>query len=535
MLVRKVLAQGTGNQSAATLAALGSATSAAYPLQAMGAAQSQTFTMHFPVATAASESVYSSTNAGMSLNNSSCSSLYSDGSLDCSFQMTYTPGTTGSQMGALTTEASGYEKGTFYIGGTVAGSVLAVDEATSAGVSSLTSNSLHSGYTPSAVAVDGSGVVYEASSGAIWALIGGSSTYSLFSGLSAIPTALAVDPTGNIYYTDGSSVIYELAVSAAGVPATYNPTNLAYTPNNLGTANPVAIALDQAGNLLVADEQNSVTTLYKLSLSALAANTQSECSFASNGIVPTLCQSTISKVSSSALAPLAFGAVSSLAVDPAGNIYVADTTNSAVYKLTPGVSSGLYAYTQSTFEPSITANALAVDAAGDLYVQNSAGVTMYMVTGATGVPVAGAVATPAGVAVDGQGNVYSADAGTTALTQVVRNTLTENFGSSYTTEFAATLTNVGNQTASAQSATNGAEAGDFTLAAGSSNGCGFTSNLLNSMTAGQACNLTAFFPAIGSTTETDSIAFSPTLPATSVGGMLTLTGVADQKGYDTTT
>jgi sugar lactone lactonase YvrE len=538
MLVRKVLAQGMGTQPSATLAALGTSTTA-YPLQALGAAQTQIYTAHFPVAAAASVTLTNSTSTGRNYGTPSCgSAVNADGSLECSVPVTYTPAAAGSQAATLTLTAAGGESETLNQGTTVTGSVLAVDAASTAGVPVLTSNALLSGNTPSAIAVDGAGNVYEATGTSIVESLGGSpaSTVTLVAGLSAMPTALAVDQTGNLFYLNGSSTIQELAVSTAGGSATYNPASIAYTPANLGTANPVALAVDQAGNLLVADEQSSVTTLYKLSLAALAANTQSGCSYAftSNGVLPTLCQSTISTVSSSALSALTFGAVSSLAVDPAGAIYVADTTSSAVYKLTPGVTSGLYAYAESTRESGISANALAVDAAGDLYVQNSAGVTMYTLSGATGVPVAGAVTNPAGVAVDGLGNIYSADAGTTVVSQVVRDALTANFGSSYTTEFAAALTNVGSQTGAAQNLANGAEAGDFNLAAGSGNGCVFSSNLLNAMLVGQSCTLTATFPAIGATTETDLIAFTPTAPATTTGGQLTLTGVADQKGYATT-
>jgi hypothetical protein len=374
--------------------------------------------------------------------------------------------------------------------------------------------------------------------------VGGSagSTQVVASGLSPAPTKLAVDATGNIFYLNGSSTIQELVVTQAAASATYTPATISYTPANLGTANPVAIAIDPSGNLLVADLQGSAATIYRLSVSALKANSQANCSYpVGAGAIPSLCQTQVYSTG-------AFGVVSALAADGAGNIYVADTTAGAVRKLSPGVDSNSgsptykqYVYTLTT-PASVFAAALAVDAAGDLYVQSassSAGVVEYPMSGptASGVTVLGPVSSPVGIGVDALGNVYSADAAAASVTQVQRGAVLENFGSNSTTQFTATLTNIGNQTSSRQTATpsTGAQATDFTLAAGPSNGCVFSVNLLNGMTAGQACTLAASFPALGNTTQTDYIAFAPTAPAAATVGVLTLIGVANTEAFSTTT
>jgi len=509
MQVRKVLAQGLAAQS-------------------LGVPISQTFKAHFPAATAASATLTTSANGDFSYGVPSCNPLNGDGSLDCALTVTTTPSAAGLRSATMTLAASGGENLSFNLGGTVSGSVLAIDGATGAtsGASKLfTSNALLSGHTPSALAVDGAGNVYEASGTSILESLAASpsSTLTLASGLSAAPTALAVDPTGNIFYLNGSSTIQELAVTTAGTGSAtaYSATTLAYTPSSLGSANPVALAVDQVGNLFVADVQSSAGTLYRISPSAVTANSQAACSYpASFSILPSLCQVTVGTVG-------AFGVVSSLVIDPFGNIYVADTTNSAVYKLTPGAAG---TYTKSTVS-GVTPGALAVDAAGDLYVQSGATVTEYPVSGVSaGVTVLSGLTSPAGLAVDGLGNVYSADASITAVTQVQRGSVIEDFGSDYSTGFTATLTNVGNLTSGAQNAINGAEAGDFTLG-----GCSFSNNLLSAMTGGQACTLTAYFPAIGNGPETDIIAFTPTAPTTAAPGVLTLTGTANQEGYNTTT
>ena len=544
MLVRKVLAQGTGIQPAATLAALSTVTTA-YPAQALGVSQPRTLRAHFSSATGAAATLSAGGASSFSFGTPSCTWNSSvDNSADCSLTATFTPNGAGIQTASATITASGGESFTFNLAGTAAGSVLAVDGAASAGTPILNTAAFLGGYTPSALAIDAAGNLYEASGTNIVESVGGSPTsvQVVASGLSPAPTKLAVDATGNIFYLNGSSSVQELAVTTAGTSPTYTPTTISYTPSDLGTANPVAIALDQAGNLLVADEQGSAGTIYRLSVSALNANSQTNCSYpASQGATPSLCQTQVYNTG-------AFGAISALAADAAGNIYVADATAGAVFRLAPGVDENSvdsaykqYVYTLTT-AVSATAWGLAADAAGDLYVQGaspSAGVVEYPVSGPTsgGVTVYGPVSNPAGIAVDALGNVYSADGATSSVIQVQRGAILENFGSSTTTQFTATLTNTGNQTSTAQTATptTGAQAADFTLTGGSNYGCTFASSLLNGMTAGQACTISAYFPALGNTTETDYIVFAPTAPATATVGMLTLTGLADTEAFNTTT
>ncbi len=537
MLVREALAQGMGVQSSAALAAL-STVSSAYPQQSLGAVQTQTFEAHFPAATGASAALTTSTNPNMSYGSPACT-LNGDRSADCTVTVTYTPTGAGAQSAAMTLSAAGGEQLTLNLASTVAGPTLAVDQATSGGVSLQNTSSLLSGYAPAAVAADGAGNVFEASGTSILEAAAGSpsTTLVLASSLPGAPTKIAVDQAGDIYYLNGTSSIQELAVNKAGTAgaATYTATSIAYTPSNLGTADPVAIAVDAAGNLLVADEQNSAATIYRLSPSAAAANSQAICSYPKTvSTTPSLCQSALTTTAT-------LGVVSALTVDSSGNVYAAD--NNAVYKLTPGVDGnssdaayGQYVYAATVVLSSSQATGLATDAADDLYVQAGGSVTLYPVSGAPSVGVQTGAAMPTGIAVDGAGNVYVADAATTAVTQVQRGAITENFGSDSTLQFAATVTNVGSQASQAQTSTisTGAQAGDFVLAGGGSNGCTFTNNLLAGMSAGEACTLTASFPALGNTQETDYIVLTPMPPALHSGGVLTLTGLADAEAFATT-
>ena len=552
MLVRKVLAQGVGKTSKANLAAQATVANA-FPLQSLGTAQTQTFLVHFPYATASSATITNSTNANFSYGTPSCTWYSSvDHSLDCTVTATYTPSAAGPQSASVTLSAAGGETATINLGGTVAGSVLAIDNQTlTPGGNWVSTASLFSGSTPSSVAVDGAGNVYASvSSSGTYSIVeslGGSasSLVTLASGLTAMPTSLAVDPTGNIFYLNGSAAIQELAVTNAGSTNTYTATTLSYVPITMGAANPVALAVDPTGNLFVADNQSGTDSLYKLSLSAFATYGPAVCNSAATAatpLLPSLCQSVAYGYNSAMPAQLSLlsaGVVNALAVDSSGNIYISDATNSKILELTPGVDSrlGISDYIANMPLSGISATGLATDAAGDLYVQTGSGVTMYPQSGlaSAGVTVYASESSPAGIAVDGSGNLYNVDSSVSSVQQVQRLQTTVDFQSNYSLLYSATLSNVGNQSAAAQSSANGVNAGAFTLNGGSSSPCSFTNNLLAAMTAGQSCTLSAQFPAIGSGEDYDTIAFTPTAPSTASIGTLTLKGFADQKGYSTTT
>ena len=99
----------------------------------------------------------------------------------------------------------------------------------------------------------------------------------------------------------------------------------------------------------------------------------------------------------------------------------------------------------------VTPAAIAADASGTLYVMDSAShaVIAYPVSGASFTAATGLVM-PTGLAFDGIGNVYSADASQTAVQLLARSAVSVNFGSSTTATQALSLSNVA-ATAFAQS------------------------------------------------------------------------------------
>lgn len=204
---------------------------------------------------------------------------------------------------------------------------------------------------------------------------------SIGSGFS-YPQGTAVDEAGNVYIADaGNAVVYKEIVS-----------NGTYTQSTLGSgfSQPYAVAVDGAGNVYVADAQNHA--VYE---EIPGTGTYSQIVVGSGFITPM-----------------------GVAVDAVGDIYIADAGNSvtpgAVYLLTP--SNGTY--TQATIGSGfVTPQAIAVDGSGKVYVGDSANggeaAAVYELAPSNGnytqTVIGAGWVTPTGVGVDGNGNVYVTD------------------------------------------------------------------------------------------------------------------------------
>ncbi len=306
---------------------------------------------------------------------------------------------------------------------------------------------------PSGVAVDSAGNVFVADSGnntirkvtpdgAVTTLAGlagyGNSGSADGTGSAArfyCPWGVAVDSTGNVFVADNYNNTIR-KVTPAGVV-----TTLAGLAGSSGSAarfnGPSGVALDSAGNVYVADTGNNtirkvtpagvVTTLaglagYNASAdgTGIAARFNSPCGVAadsSNNLYVADFAGTIRKVTPAGLvttlAGLAgswasadgtgraarFNGPSGVAVDSAGNVYVADTFNYTIRKVTrDGVVTtlaGLAGSCGSADGPGSAAGfyqpaAVAVDSAGNVYVADTYNDMIRKVT------PAGAVTTPLG-------------------------------------------------------------------------------------------------------------------------------------------
>jgi sugar lactone lactonase YvrE len=274
---------------------------------------------------------------------------------------------------------------------------------------------------PTAVAADSAGNLYVAdtdndtirkivaSTGAVTTLAGLSGTAGSADGTGSVaqfnsPSGVAVDGTGNIYVADTLNHTVR-KVTAAGLVST-----LAGSPGTAGSADgtgsaalfqgPQGLALDAGGNLYVADTNNQ--TIRKV--------------VAATGVVTTVAGETGVTGATDALGALAqFNNPSGVAVDAAGNLYVADTDNHTIRKVLPSglvsTIAGLAGYSGGVDGTGSGVRfdspaALAVDASGNVYVADADNFTVRKV-----VPSTSAVTTLAGLA----GTSGSADGVGTAV------------------------------------------------------------------------------------------------------------------------
>ncbi len=311
-------------------------------------------------------------------------------------------------------------------------------------------------YLPFGIAVDGAGNLYIAdtensvirmvtATGLIGTVVGGGSAGYVGDGGVAtgadlnFPQAIAVDGGGNLYIADTDNSVVRKVSAATGVISTvagngsygYAGDGEAATSAELNE--PQAIAVDGGGNLYIADTNNRV-------IRKVAAAT---------GIISTVA-GTGSYGYSGDGGPATSAGLSDpygIAVDAAGNLYIADTYNEVIRKVTiatgvistvAGNGSGGYAGDggPATSAELSSPEGIAVDGAGNLYIADTYNSVIRKVTAATGVisTVAGngnfgysgdsgpatsaELSNPDGVAVDAGGNLYIADTNNLVIRRV---------------------------------------------------------------------------------------------------------------------
>jgi sugar lactone lactonase YvrE len=180
------------------------------------------------------------------------------------------------------------------------------------------------------------------------------------------PEGIAVDASGNLYVADpGTETIRK--ITPDGVVTTFagqSPTATFLTP--------AGIAVDASGNVYVTDSQNN--TIRKIT---------------PEGVVTTLAGKTgVSGSTDGTGAAARFNWPEGIAVDASGNVYVADTSNSTIRKITPAGVVTTLAGTAGTYGS------------------------------ADGTGTAATFDSPQGIAVDASGNVYVADKGNSEIRKI---------------------------------------------------------------------------------------------------------------------
>ncbi|WP_165452164.1 S-layer homology domain-containing protein [Paenibacillus thalictri] len=284
---------------------------------------------------------------------------------------------------------------------------------------------------PAGVAVDSGGNVYMVDTGnnRIQKLTVSTNEWSEWgssgSGLGEFssPRGIAVDSSGNVYVADvGNYRIQKLTPGANGAPDSWSEwkRNGGGSGSGLGEFSaPSGVAVDSSGNVYVADVGNH--RIQKLTPGANGApDSWSEWKKSGGG-------------SGSGLGE--FNAPYGIAVDGGGNVYVADTGNHRIQKLTPGVNGAQDSWSEWKKSGGGSGNGLgqfyspegvAVDSSGNVYVVDTSNHRIQKLTlGTNGIQDSwnewkksdGGIGTglgeffnPAGVAVDSNGNMYVADA-----------------------------------------------------------------------------------------------------------------------------
>lgn len=205
-----------------------------------------------------------------------------------------------------------------------------------------------------------------------------------------VPIGIAVDAEGDLFVTNSNANIVEYAANGMAMEIAGTPMELFQTGGPLYAPGPVL--LDPSGNLYVGDSGRVLKITQSGTIIVLAGTVSGGPPYGHADGVGTAAQ---------------FSIVNGIALDSAGNLYVTDTDNQTIRKIAPDTTvttiagmPGVAGTADGTGSAARFNNpwGLAIDAQGNLYIADSGNNTIRKMT------PAGVVTTVAGVAGQ-QGNV----------------------------------------------------------------------------------------------------------------------------------
>ena len=230
-----------------------------------------------------------------------------------------------------------------------------------------------------------------------------------------VPAGITIDGSGNLYVADyGNSKIRK--ITPAGVVSTYAGSRPGVKDGpalNSEFVEPYGIAIDHNGNIYVSDR--AISNIRKITAGGTVSTVAGAASMGTGDGTGTNAQ---------------FNNPEGLAVDAAGNVYVADANNHRIRKITPDNVVSTFAGSGSGYLDGTGTSAkfsnpreIAIDAAGNLYVTDRLNHKIRKITPARvvstlaggGSGYADGTGTdalfnePSGIVVDKDGNVYVGD------------------------------------------------------------------------------------------------------------------------------
>jgi len=304
-------------------------------------------------------------------------------------------------------------------------------------------------YSPYGVAVDAAGNLYISDSGNYRirkvdgsgniTTVAGSGAYGFTGDGQAatgaeigFPYGLAVDGSGNLYITDISHEIVRKVDTSGIITTVAGSGTTGYSGDGQAATSaklyyPTALAVDASGNLYIADRYNYRIRMVSGGTITTVAGTGTCCYSGDGG-----------KATSANL-----GTPVGVALDSAGNLYIADSSTSRIRMVSGGIITTVAGTGTAGFSGdggrATSANlynplGVAVDASGNLYIPDvdnerirvvsKAGIVNTLVGGAIGdggLGVFGFFNQPLGVARDAAGNTYIADSYNNRVRKIAAN------------------------------------------------------------------------------------------------------------------